>query len=275
MPLPSTPLTIHGGCSCQTFRYRLEIPEVSERPLHPYCWKAKSASRSSSRSSSRSNSESDSDSGDEYRDNESGEEVRLPMIAIDLCNDCRRATGSILPTWICCPMDYIWICVSDGDGGQDVGGSEMGGHDDVSEENDDRSRNESEEKPRQETWVKATSVFLPSSSSSLPQPPSPLGTHSTTPSHTRYWCNKCGTPLAYRAHPMPAEWPEMLDILLGTMDRESLEMEDPDTGRYVMIPERVVWDDCAVNWTRGLLGGECRRLPVHKRTNVGLRRRFY
>ncbi|CAD6442169.1 18c97f34-50b1-4aba-9cbf-53ec0726f833 [Sclerotinia trifoliorum] len=272
MPLPSTPLTIHGGCSCKTLRYKLEIPEASERPLHPYCWKAKTASRSSSPS------ESDYDSGDEYRDNKSGEEVRLPMIAIDLCNDCRRATGSILPTWICCPMEYIWVCVSDGDSDQlqDVKDSEVGGHGDISEESDDKSRRASEENPRQETWVKATSVFLPFSLSSptSPQPPSTLGTHRSSSSSTRYWCNKCGTPLAYRAHPMPAEWPEMLDILLGTIDREDLDMEDPDTGRYVMVPERVVWNDCAVNWTRGLLGGECRHLPVHTRTNVGLRRRF-
>ncbi|KAJ8066069.1 hypothetical protein OCU04_005161 [Sclerotinia nivalis] len=264
MPLPSTPLTIHGGCNCRTLHYRLQIPQVSERPLYPYCCKAQSASQSESKS------------GDEYKD-ESGEEVRLPMIAIDLCNDCRRATGSILPIWICCPMDYIWLCVSDGDSYQEVGAGEVKGHGDVSEERGDKGGNESEEKNRKETWVKATSVFLPSNPSdpASPQPPSSLGTYSSSTLRTRYWCNKCGTHLAYRVHPMPAGWPEMLDILLGTIDREDLEMEDPETGIYVMVPERVVWDDCAVNWTRGLLGGDCRRLPVHTRTNLGMRRRFY
>ena len=96
MPLPDHPLTIHGGCNCGAIRYvalqpsilriltliraryKVAVPSHTDRPLHPF---------------------SDAQS--------KGGEVRLPFIAIDHCNDCRRATGAVLPHWFCAPIEIV------------------------------------------------------------------------------------------------------------------------------------------------------------------------
>jgi len=33
--------------------------------------------------------------------------LTLPFVTIDHCNDCRLATGSLLPFWICTPVAYV------------------------------------------------------------------------------------------------------------------------------------------------------------------------
>ena len=66
IPLPPDPLTLRGGCNCRAIRCRINVPDISDRSLY-------FAKSSKSRQ----------------------EKVHLPMIVIDPCNDCRRATGSI------------------------------------------------------------------------------------------------------------------------------------------------------------------------------------
>ena len=73
MPLPAHAFGTHGGCHCHAIRYRIEIPPMSERPASHYC------------------SETVRKSGGQ-------QSLTLPMVVIDHCNDCRRATGSILPS---------------------------------------------------------------------------------------------------------------------------------------------------------------------------------
>lgn len=80
IPLPPDPLTLRGGCNCRAIRCRINVPDISDRPLY-------FAKSSKSRQ----------------------EKVHLPMIVIDLCNDCRRATGSIIPSWICTPISMVSI----------------------------------------------------------------------------------------------------------------------------------------------------------------------
>ena len=82
MPLPAHALTIHGGCNCEAIRYRIDIPEVSERPANHYF------------------SETARKTGNQQN-------LTLPMVAIDHCNDCRRATGSILPLWLLTPIAFV------------------------------------------------------------------------------------------------------------------------------------------------------------------------
>ena len=77
MPLPSTPMTIHGGCNCRAIRYQIRIPEHSQRPLHPY----------------------------------SHQTVRLPFIVICHCNDCRRAVGGLTLAGICNPTAFVHIAL--------------------------------------------------------------------------------------------------------------------------------------------------------------------
>jgi hypothetical protein len=80
MPLPPEAVTISGGCNCSAIRYRVSIPCISERPIHPTFNVA---------------------SGKEL--------VRLPFVCVDHCNDCRRATGALLGVVLCSPTSYVEI----------------------------------------------------------------------------------------------------------------------------------------------------------------------
>lgn len=77
MPLPPTAITISGGCNCSAIRYRVHIPPIAERQIHP---------------TSKHDSE---------------DPVHLPFVCIDHCNDCRRATGALLGVVLCAPTKYI------------------------------------------------------------------------------------------------------------------------------------------------------------------------
>lgn len=78
MPLPPEAIAISGGCNCTAIRYRVSIPSISERPLHPTF------------------------------DHSSGKDpVHLPFVCIDHCNDCRKATGALLGIGLCSPTSYV------------------------------------------------------------------------------------------------------------------------------------------------------------------------
>lgn len=59
---------------------------------------------------------------------------------------------------------------------------------------------------------------------------------------------------------MPEGWPDMLDIVLGSVDREFL-----DGGE--LVPERQLWWDYGVGWIKGMTSegvGELPRHPTYK-----------
>lgn len=55
---------------------------------------------------------------------------------------------------------------------------------------------------------------------------------------------------------MPEGWPEMLDILMGTIDREDLE-------RAELRPERHVWWEKGIDWVKKLFSGGDGEMPKH------------
>ena len=73
MPLPDYLLALNGGCNCGAIRYKIDTPSKADCPLYPL----------------------------------SKGEVSFPVVLTDHCNDCRKATGSILPTWICVPTTMM------------------------------------------------------------------------------------------------------------------------------------------------------------------------
>jgi hypothetical protein len=77
MPLPDEALNVDGGCNCGAIRYRVAIPAVAERPLHPLA--------------------------------PLGAPVPMPFLALDHCNDCRRATASLLPAWLCALIEMCSV----------------------------------------------------------------------------------------------------------------------------------------------------------------------
>jgi hypothetical protein len=185
MPLPDHPLLLNGGCNCGAIRYKIDIPMKAERPPHP-------ASKG---------------------------EVIFPVILTDHCNDCRKATGAILPTWICVPTTMMSCMLqpmaSDGE-------------------------------PARETWHPVTSMFYPG-----PQTPNYwLKFYQSSEHTTRSFCGKCGTNLTYSIEPSMGEgWPILFDVLLATIDRVDLEKD-------YMAPDRHCWVECEIPWIKELTNGK-------------------
>ena len=55
---------------------------------------------------------------------------------------------------------------------------------------------------------------------------------------------------------MPEEWPEILDILMGTIDWENLE-------RVELRPERHVWWEKGIEWVKTLFSEGDGGMPKH------------
>jgi hypothetical protein len=204
MPLPDEALSINGGCNCGAVRYRLEIPALGERPLHPL------ASEDAP--------------------------VLLPFLALDHCNDCRRATGSLLPAWICTPIAMALVSLvraSSATLAREAAARK-------SQAEEDRS-----------LWTPAQDVFRPS----------PVDTdhflksYESSHERWRWFCNRCGTSIGYTAV-MPSGFPDMLDITLGSVDRENL---DGDT----LVPERHLWWGYGIDWIGRLATRGYGELPIH------------
>ena len=174
MPLPDSHLIVNGGCNCGAVRYKIEIPGIKERPLHPLA---------------------DAVSGP----------VCLPFAYSDHCNDCRRATGALLPHWICTPIKMVSTSL--------VLRSSAHLHPEASE----RKAGEAELRG---PWLSAADVFEPPGPASVD---SFLTFYQSSEGCRRSFCGRCGTMLAYTIFPMPEGWLDTLDIALGTVDRQDLE----------------------------------------------------
>lgn len=69
MTWPSGAFKLHGGCYCQSVRYRVSVPAFEQRPKTVYCTPGADI----------------------------GDDARIPAVYLDHCNDCRRATSAVLP----------------------------------------------------------------------------------------------------------------------------------------------------------------------------------
>lgn len=171
------------------------------------------------------------------------EENRLPMIALDHCNDCRIAIGSLINAWICCPSAFITASLtprsqSPGPNTKEVGTDQTKGDD---------SR----------TWLPGIPVLAEGAEENAD---SWLMFYESSKNRSRGFCGRCGTSLFYRntSSDAPKTWPDMIDVVLATADRSILESE-------ALKPERQIWWDCGIGWVRDLVadGQACEELPKH------------
>lgn len=92
-----------------------------------------------------------------------------------------------------------------------------------------------------------------------------LSVYKSTPKRSRWFCSRCGTMFAYTVDPgvAPPDRPAMVDICLGTIDREDLEMDS-------MHPERMMWCEKGVPWIRKWATGGAGGIPEHPLTKVDI-----
>ncbi len=207
MPLPDHPITVNGGCNCGAIRYRADIPALAERPIHP------------------------SHAGMNISD-----PCRLPMIVIDHCNDCRRATGAVLPLWLCTPIAFVT--------------SSFVLRPSLHSSQTQKSTIEEIQVPKKLTEQEERTPWLPASDtfSRNSKYHTYLSMYESSPLRTRFFCSRCGINLAYAVVPMPEGWVDMLDLVLGSVDREDLETE-------ALAPERHLWWDCGIPWVQEMSKG--------------------
>ena len=208
MPLPDHPFTIHGGCNCRAVRYKIQVPQLSSRPVHPF--------------------------------SPPDHEIRLPLVTTDHCNDCRAATGSILPAWICVPADMMSVSARPAP---------------ASDPASPRIRS-----PDDGPWRPAMTV-LRADGSGTGAPGTTLKFFGSSPQRTRTFCGHCGTNLTYAIFPMVEGFPDIFDTVLGTVDRGDLEKD-------WLAPERHCWWSKGVPWVQDLVRGGL-RIPKHPTFKVG------
>ena len=74
--LPSSAVTLTGGCGCSCVRYTISIPPLSSRPILA-------------------------------TDKSTNTPIRLPQFLTCHCDDCRRYTASFAPPYTVCPIDML------------------------------------------------------------------------------------------------------------------------------------------------------------------------
>lgn len=135
--------------------------------------------------------------------------TRIPVIDIDHCITCRRTSGVIVQVWFICPADWVkWEL-------QTTSGNTN-------------------------TFSTADAVGpVPKDQSTQTQ----LKRFQASDHATRSFCGNCGTNLTYYSHKRYG--PEaVVDIAVGSMDQESLELAKPD---------RHGWWDFGTGWIQDLV----------------------
>ncbi|KAK3201493.1 hypothetical protein GRF29_185g1172742 [Pseudopithomyces chartarum] len=206
MPLPAEALSVDGGCNCGAVRYRVAIPALGDRPLHPLA--------------------------------PAEDPVPMPFLALDHCNDCRRATASVLPAWLCAPIDMCSVSLVPASSPTLATKA---------------AAREGQPEEQRGPWIPATDAFTPT-----PTPDNTdhlLKNYESSPERWRWFCSRCGTNVAYTAT-MPEGFPSMLDITLGSVNRSHLDGD-------ALVPERHLWWDYGIDWIRRLATEGYGALPIH------------
>ena len=230
MPLRAEAHTLFGGCNCRAVRYRINIPHRSQRPYHP-------RSNPSAFASTDPRHELDP--------------VVLPYTFTDHCNDCRRATASILPTWITAHIDTVEASSIN----VDASTQEW----ELTRQGSDEYR--SAYRPARETFTgTGGAAVFPPLSKSTPEPAqvSKLNFYQSSPGVMRGYCSLCGTNVSY----WMVSSPNIIDILYGTIDRDCLEDES-------MRPERHMWWEAGIGWVKSWVDAFDAKGERHMRDGEG------
>lgn len=194
--LPDEAFTLHGGCNCQAIRYKISVPPVSDRPVNFY-----SKSRTAG---------------------------TFPMTVHCNCNDCRRGTGSILPTYICVPTSMMLASLLQ----EELDSSNKGFVSSASNFASDagESRNSHRDKPndtdpRRGPWLPVEELLAPDNSSGNIKINPHVRFYESGKTTIRSFCGRCGIMIAYLKIPTFEGYPNVYDINLASLDKADLDTE--------------------------------------------------
>ncbi|KAM5354452.1 hypothetical protein ACJ41O_001101 [Fusarium nematophilum] len=195
MPLPDEATTVTGGCSCGAIRYRIAIPPLQDRPLHPMA------------------------------PPELG--TRLPDTITCQCNDCRRSTGSFLPIGLIdipAPMLTVSAIALSESAPTIVSGRFL----DVLADDYDAAKADADRPP----YLPATDVLRAAEESKTWL--RFFHTTSCGAQMSRSFCGRCGSHLCYhftlkpeycQGGKVPEDWKDVFHLYLGGVDREFLDKD--------------------------------------------------
>ena len=169
---------------------------------------------------------------------------QLPFILFCHCDDCRRATAGLVLSGIYTPTSMVTVSLLSC---SPLTPSRVSSHNFADREENDARRE----------WIPASEVFAPGTA---PED-SFLTTYKSSEKVYRTFCRRCGTPLTCSMSPMPEKWPDMLDIMLGSIDREDLE-------KGYMVPDRQFWWNSGIAWFQKLYDGGERRISKHPSSSL-------
>jgi hypothetical protein len=216
--LPSGPVSLTGGCSCSAIRYTIAIPALASRDIF------------TSQQSASTSSGHHHHAGAVSAPSSPSTAPRLPFVTLDHCQDCRRATGTVLQSWFICPRPWVSFRLQPRDA-----------------DDDDRPREPSYADP-----FSPTEAF-PCQAPSFVEPEpellkkSYLACFQSSPDVRRCFCARCGTTLTYAyTGPVSADvkMPPLVDVALGSLDAECIAG---------VKPERHCWWDDGLDWVKKMV----------------------
>jgi hypothetical protein len=208
MPLPDEAITVTGGCNCGAIRYRIAIPPVSQRPNLPF--------------------------------SPPSEGITLPVSMTCHCNDCRRATASLLaPAILQVPAPMITVSALSPGSGSSSGSAAptriTGRVLDVLADDYDAAKADADRPP----YRPATEV-LRAMADDEPTWLRFFHSFDCGASFSRAFCGRCGTHFCFHFAltpdftydgRLPDGWSDLFDIYLGSVDRRFLDTDwlDPES----------------------------------------------
>jgi hypothetical protein len=221
--LPPTSMNLTGGCLCRAIRYKINIPEILSRPLHPTAAPIPMPMPSGTVES---------------------KPTRLPLIELDHCTSCRLAAGSIIQSWVVCPLSWVeWHLVSK-----------------HAPQDEEPIPNAPPPRPKEEDYSPYSTIQITTPSPSVLKSTF-LSIFTSSENVHRAFCSRCGTSLTYYYGGPKPGWtlPEKnFNVALGTLDEECLEMEG-------IRPERHGWWTDGIGWVKRLVrGGDGGEMVRHR-----------
>ena len=157
-------------------------------------------------------------------------ETRMPIVDLDHCNNCRQQAGCVVQCWFVAPVDWVeWHLL-------------VKGH---SEERTFHLSTPEAVGPAKEVENSAKTF---------------VSRFSCTDRATRSFCSRCGTNLSYVSHKYFDTPMAIVDIAVGSLDPDSLDMTRPD---------RHGWWDFGVDWIKTLVSkGDGGFLIKHRTSDI-------